>query len=147
MSEVTPVAPITETKKAEDPKFAEGKFSFSNYQKERGAARVENNNGELSVIMVAPMEGHFQGGKRITTQTPEGKIKDVLDICLVASSPKNTEEADLVHLQLDRDSINGLLAAAEELGILSRSESKWVPGGKMQQLVRFALDLDSSLGK
>ncbi len=124
----------------------EGSFGFSS-QKENGMARVENRGGELAVVMLAPMEGFFKDGKKTTTVTPDGKEKEVLEISLLALSPKNTEGAVLKHLQLDRESLLDLFAVAAEQGIIPRSESKWAPGGKMEQLTKFALDLDARLGK
>lgn len=133
--------------KPEIPKLPEGKFSFSNYSKERGAVLIKNDNGELAVSMAAPMEGQFSEGKKVTVKTAGGVEKDVLDINLVALSPQSTEGAALMHLQLDKDTLMRLLVIAAEQGILSKTESKWAPGGKMDQLTRFALDLDARLGK
>lgn len=143
--ETTPSVPQPEAA-VEDLELSEGIFSFSNYQKERGMARLKNKDGELTVVMGAPMKGEFKGGKKATIETPGGKT-DVLDVSLLASSPKNTESVALMHLQLDRDTLTGLLAVAAEQGILPKAESKWAPGGKMDQLVRFGLDLDARLGK
>lgn len=143
------LVPAQQEAKAGMPTLTEGSFIFQS-QKEKGAAMVQNTNGELTVSMVAPMEAAFTGGKRVTVEAAGGTTKDVLDITLAALSPKNSEGVALTHLQLDRETINGLLAVAAEQGILPKSEtksgSKWAPGGKMEQMAQLGVRLARTLG-
>lgn len=123
----------------EASKLAEGTFDFSS-SKEEGAAAIRNNSEELVVSMVAPMEALLLNPKKVSMETPSGRQKDVLQVELYALSPKGTEGAALLSLQLDTDTLTKLVADAQEKGILPKSEpeSKWGRGGKMEQMVEFA---------
>jgi len=137
-------APAQQEAKPGTPNLTEGSFLFQSPQ-EKGAAMVHNINGELTVSMVAPMEAGFTGGKKVTIEGAGGITKDVLDIVFAALSPKNTEGVALTHLQLDRETISNLIAVAAEQGILSKStskpDSKWAPGGKMDQMTQLGIKL------